>query len=135
MRRRFQFSLRWLLIAIALVSILLGSWQIYTAHFATHVEAVTRRVGQPVILRGRFSLKDGASSVKFQLAVVPSGATRVGPTETFDCRAERSRFGIYTFSEPVTCLNRSSWTQPGVFDLLIFLPDGRYIKGHVTVEP
>jgi hypothetical protein len=135
MSRRFQFGLRGLLANIAIGSILLGGWQIYVAHFATYVEAATTHVGQPIILRGRFSLEDGARSAKFQLAAIRPGITSTRSTECTDCWAERHRFGIYTFSGPAMCLNQSRWTQPGGFDLLVYLPDGRYIKGHVTVEP
>ena len=132
---RFQFSLKALFVAVAIASVCLGCWQIYVGHFATYVEAATSRVGQPVLLKGRFCLKGGAHSIKFQLAAVHAGRASTSSTECTDCRAERHPFGVYTFSGPAMCLNRSRWTQPGEFDLLVYLPDGRYIKGHATIEP
>jgi hypothetical protein len=136
MHRRFQFSLRTLLATIGLASVCLGAWRIYAAHFASLVEAETARVGQPIVLRGRFFLKQGTDSADFQVAAVPwQGGAPTVVTGATTCRAQRDFFGIYRFSEPAMCSNASHWTEPGDFGLYAFLPDGRYIAGHVSVKP
>jgi hypothetical protein len=137
MTRRFQFSLRALLFSIALASIGLGAWRSYTAHFASYVMPVTARVGQPIIVRGQFYLKDGADSTDFEIGVAPwlGSHTSMRLAAFSKCRAERTGIGVYRFSEPATCPNQSLWTEPGEFGLYLMLPDGRYIAGRAQVKP
>ncbi len=111
MTRRFQFSVRALLWATGLICICLGVRQIYIVHFAEVIAAESAKVGQPIRLTGRFSLKDGPGYERFYIAVCAAGATSV--TESTECHAERGRFGLYRFSEAATYLDQPRWTKPG----------------------
>ena len=119
--------------ATAFAAACLGGWRIYTAHFAEFVKAETARVGQRIRLSGRFSLKGGPDSTSFSIGVALAGSKAVKGSRK--CYAERDRFGRYRFTEPATYLNQAGWTEPGDFDLYLFLPDGRYIAGRVSVKP
>lgn len=121
--------------ATAIASVCLGGWQTYTAHFASFVKAETALVGQPIRLSGRFSLKGSPDSTRFQIGVTGAGSKRVEGASTSSYQAERSRFGIYHFTEPATYLNQPRWTEAGEFDLYMFLPDGHYVAGRVSVKP
>ncbi|HEX5446605.1 MAG TPA: hypothetical protein VFW87_22495 [Pirellulales bacterium] len=137
MIRRFQFSLRGLLLAIFLVCLGLSAWRIYAGNFATCVVAETARVGQPIRLKGRFSLKNGADSERFEIDVQPfvGGRRPMICYETSKWRALRNWGGVYRFAVPATCSGQSCWTKPGEYALTVLLPDGHYIAGRVSVRP
>lgn len=134
MSRRLQFSLRALLVITALACACLGGRQIYFAHFAEFVKAESAFVGQPIRLNGRFSLKNGAHWERYEIGVTTAGGTAM--KETAKYRAERSRFGLYHFSEAATYLGQTRWMEAGEYDMHVLLPNGgRFFSGHVSVRP
>jgi hypothetical protein len=137
MIRRFQFGMRGLLAVVTLASLCLGGWHAYARHFAQCVFAQTSRVGQPIVLQGRFSLKRGADLESFEFAVAPyvGGRSPTFISESSKSRAERNWCGVYEFAAAATCSGHSRWTAPGDYFLVIFLRDGHYVGGSVTVTP
>ena len=135
MIHRFQFGIRSLLAVVTLASLGLGGWHVYTQHFAQCVFAQTLRVGQPIILHGRFFLKHGADSESFELAVAPyvGGRRPTSTSESSKSRAERNWCGAYRFTAAATCSGDVRWAAPGRYLLVIYLRDGHYVAGSVTV--
>src|SRR5487761_1221730 len=135
MSRRFQFTLRALLVAVVAICIGLGARHIYVMHFSSYVVAETAKVGKPIRLQSQFFLREGADSTVFWLRVAAQGYRR-RLLETKG-RAERIGVGTYRFSVqmPTRSLNATQcWTAPGEFDLYLQPLDGAVVTGHVVVE-
>ncbi len=113
MTRRFQFSLRTLLIALVTVCIALGGWHLYFVFFGPYVEAAPTVAGQPIFVRGRFFDFFGMPSTVYVVQVV-----KLGPNgKPITCQSGSGyvqRSGLWSYNIEVEL---SPINKPGEYDL------------------
>jgi hypothetical protein len=127
MSRRFQFSLKGLLVAIVLTCIALGSWRIYVIHFASRIESDLAVAGKPFLARGRlFVFGNHPSAFTVQLA--SRGA--VQEQSMVDIPQD---FGWGTFEFEVE-MSPMPASMAGDYDIQIRLGNEVVAKGPATVS-
>ena len=128
MRRRFQFSLRTLMILVVLLCVALGTWQVYLRYFTSFVELATTPVGQAIQVRGRFVRFGGSPSTAIAVYVRPIGKSVIA--QSGSSLVQKTGWGTYEFDIKLSPIQR-----PGEYDVTVSNLKETAALGTLTIVP
>ncbi len=126
MTRRFQFSVRALLVGIVIACIALGLWRAYVPHYSSFVEAGPAVVGKPFATHGRVFVF-GSHPSAFTVEIALRGVIQEQSLVDFP---EDVTWGAYEFD-----VEMSEMTRPGDYDIQIRIGSDVIARGPAIVAP